>query len=279
MVAASAPVLERRGDATPGPTSVGPGTSRGPSALLGGPASTAGGAVSVLVLAQVRPGDWPWGWSRVVRGPAALARGPGLRFAKVLGSGYEGGFGLRPSGTRHGLFCTFDDQASAQQFLAESALMARYRERCCELFTIQLRAFACKGSWAGQAVPLAAEPPPPTQPLAALTRASIRPAAAARFWRFAPAAQAGLADAQGCSLAVGLGEAPLLRQCTFSLWDSVEHMDRYARGGAHLAAIRAAYQVGFFSESMFVRFVPADAQGTWLGRRFGLAGSAPAAAG
>jgi spheroidene monooxygenase len=278
MSTAGAPVLERRGDATPDAPFTPPDRSLEPAAQDAGRAR-AGGAVSVLVLAQVHPRDWAWGWSRLVRGPAALSREPGLRFAKVLGSGHEGGFGLRPSGTRHGLFCTFADADSAQRFLAESALMARYRAHGRELFTVRLRAFACKGSWSGVSLPLAADAPPPDQPLAALTRASIRPAAAARFWRLAPAAQAGLADAEGCSLAVGLGEAPLLRQCTFSLWDSVAHMDRYARSGAHLAAIRAAYQVGFFSESMFVRFVPSDAQGTWLGRRFGPAGGAPAATG
>ena len=62
------------------------------------------GQVVVLVLAQMKPGSRAWGWWRIVRGPGALRGEPGLRFAKVLGSGHEGGFGLRPSGSRLGLF-------------------------------------------------------------------------------------------------------------------------------------------------------------------------------
>ena len=88
-------------------------------------------------------------------------------------------------------------------------------------------------------------------------------------WRMAPAAQASLEQAQGCVLAVGLGEAPLLRQATFSVWDSVAAMEAYARSGAHLDAIRAAQREGYFSESMFVRFVPLSVRGDWKGRHLG----------
>ena len=70
-------------------------------------------------------------------------------------------------------------------------------------------------------------------------------------------------------MAAGLGEAPVFRQATFSLWDSVQCMDHYARSGAHLEAIKAAYQHRYFSESMFVRFVPSGLRGVWKGRRFG----------
>ena len=78
-----------------------------------------------------------------------------------------------------------------------------------------------------------------------------------------------MARAQGCRLAVGLGEAPVLRQATLSLWQSQEHMDAYARSGAHLAAIHAAYDGRYFSESMFVRFAPVQMQGTWKGVTLG----------
>jgi spheroidene monooxygenase len=85
----------------------------------------------------------------------------------------------------------------------------------------------------------------------------------------APPAQVSLEGAPGCRFAVGLGEAPLLRQATFSLWDSVAAMDAYARSGAHLAAIRAAHKERYFSESMFVRFVPLALQGSWRGQPLG----------
>jgi hypothetical protein len=68
---------------------------------------------------------------------------------------------------------------------------------------------------------------------------------------------------------VGLGEAPLLRQATFSLWDDQAAMDAYARQGAHAGALAGAWREGWFSEWMFVRFAPIAIEGQWHGRRFG----------
>jgi heme-degrading monooxygenase HmoA len=67
-------------------------------------------------------------------------------------------------------------------------------------------------------------------------------------------------------LAVGLGEAPFVRQATFSIWDSVTDMNAYARSGSHLEAIQAAAENDYFSESMFARFVPMKVQGQWQGK-------------
>ena len=105
--------------------------------------------------------------------------------------------------------------------------------------------------------------------MAALTRASIRPSRALDFWRHAPASQRSVETADGCRLAVGLGEAPLLRQATISLWDSAQAMDAFAHTGAHRQATLASQRGQHFSESMFIRFVPIAVQGVWKGQRLG----------
>jgi spheroidene monooxygenase len=51
-------------------------------------------------------------------------------------------------------------------------------------------------------------------------------------------------------------------------------MDAYARSGAHRDAIHAALAGGWFSESMFVRFVPVLLQGCWHGRQHQLSTAA-----
>ena len=61
-------------------------------------------------------------------------------------------------------------------------------------------------------------------------------------------------------------EAPELRIIAQELWDSVQSMDAYARSGAHLQAIQAAHAQRYFSESMFVRFVPLSVSGSWQGQ-------------
>jgi spheroidene monooxygenase len=73
---------------------------------------------------------------------------------------------------------------------------------------------------------------------------------------------------------MGLGEVPLVRQCTFSLWQDTAAMLAYAQQGAHQVASAAAYKHQFFSESMFVRMQVLQMAGVWQGRSF----DAPASA-
>lgn len=226
------------------------------------------GSVAVLVLADVHPAHIVWAWGRLVLGRWPLRHTPGLHFIKVLGSGEAGGFGLKPSATHRGLFLVFDDEAHARQFVASSAVLQAWRAHARELCVAILRACSSKGSWSGAAMQVTASAPV-EGPIAALTRASIRPRHALAFWRQSPPSERALADSEGCVLAAGLGEAPLLRQATFSLWSSTAAMDAYARSGAHQQAIRAAYGGGYFSETMFVRLVPLEVRGTWQGRQHG----------
>jgi len=223
--------------------------------------------VVVLLLADIAHASMLWGWSRIVKGPQALEGIPGLLFSKVLGSGYEGGFGLRPSPSRQGVFGLFASLETAQNFVTQSSLLQAYQERSDEICWAMLKTWSCRGSWDGQSLDVCAAQPI-KGPVAALTRASIKLGKAPAFWRHAPPAQNALVDAKGCQLAVGLGEAPFVRQATFTIWDSVSDMNAYARSGAHLEAIQDAAQNDYFSESMFARFVPLQVQGQWHGKAY-----------
>lgn len=237
-------------------------------------------ATALLVLANIKAGSRLWGYSRFVLGTWPLRHCQGLRFAKQLGSGKDGGFGLRPSLSIQGLFLAFDETEQALAFWHANALIRAYQENASECFGLIANPIRARGSWSGRR-PFEGRLQTPKQApdsgafgasarVAALTRASIRLRHAGAFWAKAPAAQASLANHPGCLLAVGLGEAPLLRQATFSVWESAAAMDQYARTGAHLAAIRAAGSGGFFAEDMFVRFKPLASFGSWQGKALNL---------
>lgn len=228
------------------------------------------GVVAVVLVDYLRQHQ-AWGWRRLVRGPGAFRDVPGMLFTKVMGSGHEGGFSLRPSTSHQGLICMLRTADEAQAFLAGS-LVQEARVRARESWTGLLAITSSRGAWDGQSWgPSAAEflgahardAALSAAPVAALTRASIRPSKVAAFWRHAPASQDAMAQATGCDLAVGLGEAPVLRQCTFSLWRDVETMTAYARGGAHGAAAQAAIRQDYFTESMFVRMKLLESSGDW----------------
>jgi len=229
-----------------------------------------GDEVAVMLLAQMAPGARLWGGMRLVVGRFAMRGVPGLRFFKILGSGHEGGFGLRPSADRLGLFTVFADARAADDFLAGSPVLRSWQGHSRECAWLKLAPYTSRGAWAGRALAASAEPPA-AGPIAVLTRASIRPRRAAAFWCRAPAAERALWAAPGCLLATGLGEAPLLRQCTFSVWQDSASLQAYAQQGAHLDAVRAAYGEGYFSESMFTRFALRAMGGTWKGRVLGAA--------
>lgn len=255
-VAAGRPLPDSSTGATPGRT---------PQATRPDP------GVAVLLLAQLPRRHVPWAVAQLVRGPRRWQQARGVRFARVLGSGQGGGFGLRPGLDHQGVFLMFDALADAQHFVASSPLLAAYRERAVQCLVAVLQASSARGRWAGQAMRAIVPAPGSAEPVLALTRASIRPSQALRFWRHSPPSEASLAASPGCRLAAGLGEAPVLRQATLSLWDDTEAMNAYARQGAHQQAIEASQREGYFSEWMFVRFVPVLMQGRWGGQVYDLA--------
>lgn len=230
--------------------------------------------VVVVLLADFMRQHQGWGWLRLVAGATPYKDVPGLTMLKVMGSGHGGGFSLRPSATHQGLICTFSHLDLALKFL-DSPWVQAYRERARECWTGVLSVMSARGHWDKQAwqatVPEAlCERALASGPLAVLTRASIVPTKAMAFWRYAPAAQAELSQSPGCLLATGLGEAPLVRQCTFSLWQDTAAMVQYAHQGAHQLASSAAHKHQFFSESLFVRMQVLQMSGTWKGQAFGL---------
>jgi len=235
--------------------------------------STLAGVVVVL-LVDLLKAKRSWGWIRLAQGGSALKQVEGLMFAKVMGSGHEGGFVLRPSPSHQGLVLMFDQRAQAEAFL-NSDLCQTYKKNAREWFSATLMIDSSRGSWNALSWHPTSEDRVQISksirdqlPVATMTRASIRSSSALAFWRYAPAAQADLQTAKGCLLAMGLGEAPLLRQCTFSIWEDTPSMVAYAQSGAHHSAIKAAYKHGFFSESMFVRMKVLSMVGTWQGRAY-----------
>jgi hypothetical protein len=238
--------------------------------------------VVVAVLVDFMKSQQGWGWMRLVAGTTAYKSVPGLMSAKVMGSGHGGGFTLRPSATHQGLLCRFESADTAMDFLHGEQVLG-YRERARECWGSLLAVTSSRGQWDQQEWGVSDEartrlsnewherlPPCEEQmPLAVLTRASIQPSKAMAFWRHAPATQQSLDAAQGCLLAMGLGEAPLVRQCTLSLWQDEDSMLQFAAQGAHQQASIAAYRNQFFSESLFVRLRVLRMTGLWKGKDFG----------
>lgn len=208
-------------------------------------------------VARYRPARAAWGALRTATLRAPLRRVPGLRFAKLLGTGRGIGFSAVPDPLRWALFASWQTRDDWARFRDASPVMRRFCERAEDVDTLLLEPVSAHGRWDGSA-PFGALPDPvpitDDAPVAILTRATLRLSRALRFWSLVPAVDATLRERDGLLLSIGFGEIPWLRQGTLSVWSSAGAMREWAYGSAdHRAAVRRTRAEGWYAEELFAR--------------------------
>ncbi len=196
----------------------------------------------------------------------SLPRVDGIGFWKLCGSGTGEGFTPLPNTGVYAILATWPDVDTARDRTAHARVFRRYHRRASESWTVFLTPVSARGAWAGTA-PFAPQPDAGTGPIAALTRATVRPSAALRFWRRVPGISDVIGDDPNVLFKIGIGEVPLLHQVTFSIWPDADSMAAFARrDGPHARAIRAVREGGWFREELYARFRVCGTAGTWGGR-------------
>jgi hypothetical protein len=78
-----------------------------------------------------------------------------------------------------------------------------------------------------------------------------------------PPVTVSLKSAPGLVAAIGIGEAPIGLQGTFSLWESAAAIREFAyKGAAHQRAIADTSAYNWYSEELFARFAVREVRGT-----------------
>lgn len=212
-----------------------------------------------LHLWRVTPGRVPSALLRMASDRRALRGAPGLRFAKLLGTGKGRTFTPRDADLRRwGLLAVWDDAGAADAF--EGGVVSRRWDRiAAERWSARLRPLSSRGRWSRRE-PFGRPPAAPWDgPVAAITRARLVPARAMTFWRASPPVAADLREADGLRLALGIGESPIGLQGTFSLWDSADALNAFAyRRPRHVAVIERTRSEGWYAEELFARFAVLD---------------------
>lgn len=206
----------------------------------------------------------PTAVTRMARDRRPLRRMPGVRFAKLLGTGSAATFTPRDADSRHwGILACWDDDAGPQRF-ADSPVAAAWARIAEESAAWSMRPLSSKGRWAGQ------EPfgsPTPTRwdgPVAAITRGRIKPRQWRAFWAAVPPVALDVREGGGLTFALGIGEAPVGLQGTFSTWtDGAALTDFAHRRSPHRAVIEQTHRLDWYSEELFARFALLSAEGTY----------------
>ena len=195
-----------------------------------------------------------------------VRRAPGLRFAKLLGTADGGTFGARDADPRHwALLACWDRAEDARRFESGRTVRA-WSALADETLRVSMRPLASRGTWSGRTPFGEPEPRRVDGPVAALTRARIKPTLWRTFWRAVPPVSADLDARPGLLLALGIGEAPVGLQGTFSLWSGTDALRDFAhRGAAHQAAVAATTTLGWYAEELFARFAVEDVTGAYRG--------------
>jgi len=204
-----------------------------------------------------------WAFTMMGRARLPLARTPNIGFWKLCGSGTGEGFTPLPNTAVYAILATWPDAKTARD-RTQTGVFARYQTKASENWTVFLQTQTTRGAWAGQ-TPFEPSGAETTGPLAALTRATIKPSILTRFWRRVPNISAMIGQDPNVAFKIGIGEVPMLHQITFSIWPSEKAMAGFARTGHHADAIRAVRDEGWFREELYARFAVHSDRGTWNG--------------
>ena len=195
-----------------------------------------------------------------------LARVDGLHFWRLLGTGRGDDTGPGADLRRTAVFAVWDDEADLDRFLADHAIARRW-DGAREAWHVRLRALGGHGRWRGVDPLDGMETGSADGVVANITRADVRLRSARAFGRAGREVDTELHAAPGLLDVVGIGEAPVGRLATFSLWESMDAVRAFAyEMPRHREVIAQTREGDWYAEELFARFEPYASSGTWNGR-------------
>jgi hypothetical protein len=204
---------------------------------------------------------------------------PGLTFAKLLGAGSGQTFAPQDADPHHWALLTCWDTPHAAATVERSHVIRRWDDAATERLRLTMKPLSSIGRWSGKqpfggtassdSAPKSSAALESDHPIASITRARIRPHQLRHFWRAVPEVASSLASTDGLLWSMGIGEAPIGLQGTFSVWRDTAALRRFAyQNPGHQQAIRRTRETQWFAEELFARFAVVDIEGTIDGAPF-----------
>ena len=217
--------------------------------------------ITVIYFWKIARVNIPFALFRMAIDRTLLRRSDGVTFAKMLGCGK--GETFTPSDadpSRWGCLVVIPESQLAT--LDSSKTIRAWRKNCVSEFRVVLDPIAATGLWSRR------KPFEPSAPanfdgqVVAITRARIKASQTMRFFKSVPPVTASLHSSPGLISTIGIGEAPIGLQGTFSLWESMQAIKDFAyKGAAHQKAIAQTSEFDWYAEELFARFAVREIRG------------------
>ena len=216
--------------------------------------------VTVIYFWKIKSSKVGFALFRMALDRGALRRAKGVRFAKMLGTGKGETFTPRDAdANRWGALIVID--VANLEMLDNSKLINRWRANSISEVRYLLDPISSHGLWA-KVNPFAYATSQTDGEVIAITRARIKWFQNFRFWRAVPPVTQSLHSSPGLINTIGIGEAPIGLQGTFSHWRTGADLRNFAyKGAAHQDAIAATERHQWYAEELFARFAVRDIRG------------------
>lgn len=218
--------------------------------------------VVVAYFWTIKKSDLPFAFFSMARDRGRLRRSQGVYFAKMLGTGT--GENFTPSDadlTRWGALVVIDE--GTLESIDSLPVVHSWNKRALHEVRLVLDPISAHGLWSGSNPFDWSVTAGPDSQIVAITRARIKWSQNFRFWSSVPPVTVSLKSAPGLVAAIGIGEAPIGLQGTFSLWESAAAIREFAyKGAAHQKAIADTSAYNWYSEELFARFAVREVRGT-----------------
>jgi hypothetical protein len=216
--------------------------------------------VTVIYFWKIKASKVGFALLRMALDRGSLRRIKGVHFAKMLGTGKGETFTPRDGDAGRWGALVVIDQTNLEQ-LDNSKLVNRWRENSLSEVRYLLDPISSHGLWA-KVNPFAYATTQTDGEVIAITRARIKWFQNFRFWRAVPPVTKSLHSSPGLINTIGIGEAPIGLQGTFSQWRTGADLRNFAyKGAAHQEAIAATERHKWYAEELFARFAVRDIRG------------------
>lgn len=180
-----------------------------------------------------------------------------ISFYKLMGTGRNGSFDIYPDWNQWVVLRVIS--AENVSHIELPPLIKYYLKLfCCNVKTIKLKAVVSHGTWDNKncfGISLIKQTEFDGK-IAVLTRATIRFNRLKSFWKHVPLVNKKMHATEGLLYSIGMGEIPLIKQATLSIWQDMDCMKNFAyQQKEHVAVIQKTRKENWYSEEMFTRFV------------------------